>query len=96
LYIPYIQNVEMGDLSSRAAKISQWGNSAAIRIGTAVLEAAQLQVDDTVDIIAREFEIVVRRQQPRVTMAELLEKFDPEKHRHDLAFDSEPAGTETK
>jgi len=82
--------------TTRATKIAQWGNSAAIRIGAAVLEAAQLHVDDTVDIIARDSEIIVRRRQPRVTMAELLQNFDPEKHRHDLAFDQDPAGTETR
>jgi len=86
----------MTDTTARATKIAQWGNSAAIRIGSAVLEAAQLRVDDTVDIIAGESEIIVRRRQPRVTMTELLEKFDPEKHRHDLAFDQDPAGTETR
>jgi hypothetical protein len=32
----------------------------------------------------------------RVTMAELLVRFDPEKHRHDLVLDDAPAGTETQ
>lgn len=33
---------------------------------------------------------------PRVTMAELLAKFDPEKHRHELMLDGAPVGTETR
>jgi antitoxin component of MazEF toxin-antitoxin module len=95
-YLKSIPEINMADAFVRATKISQWGNSAALRIGQSVLEAAHLQVGDPVEIIAREFEIIVRRKQPRVTMAELLEKFDPEKHRHDLAFDTDPTGTETK
>jgi antitoxin component of MazEF toxin-antitoxin module len=79
----------------RPSKVAQWGNSAAVRIGVAALERANLHVDDPVDIIASEDEIIIRRQRPRVTMAELLERFDPTTHRHDLAFDIEPDGNET-
>ncbi len=85
----------MSDVLIRSSKVAQWGNSAAVRIGTAALERAHLDVDDVVDVIASEDEIIIRRQRPRVTMAELLARFDPAKHRHDLAFDLEPAGTET-
>jgi antitoxin component of MazEF toxin-antitoxin module len=80
----------------RPGKVAQWGNSAAIRIGTAVLEHAHLQLNDIVDVIAGEDEIIIRRQRPRVTMAALLAHFDPEKHRHDIAFDVDPEGTETR
>jgi antitoxin component of MazEF toxin-antitoxin module len=85
----------MPEVLIRPSKVAQWGNSAAVRIGTAALERAHLHVDDPVDIIANDDEIVIRRQRPRVTMAELLAQFDPLKHRHDLAFDIEPGGTET-
>jgi len=84
------------DIVTRPGKISQWGNGAAVRLGAASLETAHFSVNDAVDVIAREDEIVIRRQRPRVTMAELLAKFDPEKHRHELMFDVAPAGTETK
>ncbi|MDB5402701.1 MAG: hypothetical protein QOD93_3492 [Acetobacteraceae bacterium] len=86
----------MPEVLIRPSKVAQWGNSAAVRIGTAALERAHLHVDDPVDIIANDDEIVIRRQRPRVTMAELLAQFDPLKHRHDLAFDIEPGGTETR
>ena len=86
----------MSEVLIRPSKIAQWGNSAAIRIGTAALELAHLHVDDPIDIIASEDEIIIRRQRPRVTMADLLARFDPAKHRHDLAFDVEPGGTETR
>jgi antitoxin component of MazEF toxin-antitoxin module len=86
----------MPDVLVRPGKVAQWGNSAAVRIGTAALERARLRVDDAVDVIASEDEIIIRRQRPRVTMAELLARFDPAKHRHDLAFDLDPVGTETE
>jgi antitoxin component of MazEF toxin-antitoxin module len=81
---------------TRPGKIARWGNSAAIRIGTAVLEHANLHIDDIVEVIAGEEEIIIRRQRPRVTMAALLAQFDPEKHRHDIALDVNPVGTETR
>jgi len=80
----------------RPGKVAQWGNSAAIRIGAALLEHAHLQLDDLVDVIASEDEIIIRRQRPRVTMAVLLADFEPEKHRHDLGFDTVPTGSETR
>ena len=80
----------------RPSKIARWGNSAAVRIGAAVLEHAHLHVEDLVHVIARDGEIIIRRQRPRVTMAELLSRFDPEKHRRPLELDVAPAGTETR
>jgi antitoxin component of MazEF toxin-antitoxin module len=89
------KEIGMSDILVRPSKIAQWGNSAAVRLGAAMLEHAHLHLDDPVDIIARGDEIIIRRQRPRITMTELLAQFDPQKHRHDLAFDVEPAGTET-
>jgi len=86
----------MSDVMIRSGKVAQWGNSAAVRIATAALERANLHIDDAVDVIATEDEIVIRRRRPRITMDELLSKFDPVKHRHELAFDEDPAGTETR
>ena len=86
----------MPSFITRLGKVAKWGNSAAIRIGTAVLEHANLNLNDIVEVIAGEEEIIIRRQRPSVTMATLLAQFDPEKHRHDIAFDVSPAGTETR
>ena len=86
----------MPDVLSRASKVAQWGNSAAVRIGAALLERANLSIDDPVEVIAGEDEIIIRRQRARVSMDELLARFDPEKHRHDLAFDGDPEGSETR
>jgi antitoxin component of MazEF toxin-antitoxin module len=85
----------MTEILSRSSKVARWGNSAAVRISADALELVQLRVDDAVDVIVRDDEIVIRRRAPRVTMAELLAQFDPDKHRHDLAFDVEPIGSET-
>ena len=85
----------MADTFVRPSRVSRWGNSAGVRLTSAVLEIANLNVDEAVDVIAREGEIVIRRQRPRVTLAGLLTKYDPEKHRHDLLFDDNPVGTGT-
>jgi antitoxin component of MazEF toxin-antitoxin module len=67
----------MPDVLIRPSKVAQWGNSAAVRIGAAVLERADLHLDDAVDVIANEDEIIIRKQRPHVTMAELLAQFEP-------------------
>ena len=85
----------MSDTVIRPNKVARWGNSAAVRISATALERAHLRVDDEVDVIARVNEIIIRRRRPRVTMDGLLAKFDPSRHRHELAFDGDPTGTET-
>jgi antitoxin component of MazEF toxin-antitoxin module len=85
----------MSDAFTKSTKVAQRGNSAAVRLPAAALDAARLRINDAVEVIAREDEIIIRRQRPRVTMAELLARFDPTKHRHDLQLDAEPIGTET-
>lgn len=94
--IPYLRETPVPDTLTKPSKVAQWGNSAAVRLATAALDKANLHVDDPVDVIAREGEIVIRKQRPRVTTADLLARFDPKKHRHDLQFDADPAGTETR
>jgi antitoxin MazE len=84
------------DVITRPSKIAQWGNSAAVRIGSAVLARAHLAISDPVDITASDDEIVIRRKRPAITMAELLANFDPEKHRRDVSFDVDPVGVETR
>jgi antitoxin MazE len=85
----------MADVTARPSKIVKWGNSAAVRLASSALDAAQMQVTDPVDVIATEGEIIIRRRYPKVTMAELLAKFDPDKHRRDLILDDAPVGKET-
>jgi antitoxin MazE len=85
----------MSDAIVRTSKIARWGNSAAVRLPTAALEQARLQVDEPVEIVARDGEVVIRRQRPRVTLDDLLSRYDPEKHRHELITDDAPVGRET-
>jgi antitoxin component of MazEF toxin-antitoxin module len=59
------------------------------------LEQAQLRIDEAVDVIARDGEVIIRRQRPRVTLDDLLARFDPAKHRHELIMDDPPVGRET-
>jgi len=80
----------------RPGKFGRWGNSAAVRLTTDTLESARMGPDEAVEIVSREGEIVIRRPRPKVTMAELLARFDPARHRHALQFDGAPAGTETR
>jgi antitoxin MazE len=86
----------MSETLVRPSRVAQWGNSAAVRLPSAALERAHLHVDDLVEIIVSEDAIVIRRQRPKVSMADLLAKFDPSKHRHDLMLDDAPVGTETQ
>jgi antitoxin MazE len=85
----------MSDAPAKAGKIARWGNSAAVRLPTAMLESAHLRIDDPVDVLVRDDEIVIRRQRPRVTLDSLLAQFDPTTHRHGLLLDDPPVGIET-
>lgn len=84
----------MPDGIARTSKIAQWGNSAAVRLPAAVLEQARMETGDAVEVIARDGEILIRRQRPRVTLDELLARYEPEAHRHDLILDDPPVGNE--
>jgi antitoxin MazE len=85
----------MSDPALKPGRIAKWGNSAAVRLPSAVLERAHLRIDDAVEVVARADEIVIRRRRPRVTLDALLAQFDPEKHRRTLLLDDPPVGNET-
>lgn len=86
----------MSDPSIPSARVSKWGNSAAVRLPARALERAGLAVGDAVEVIARDEAILIRRRRPRVTMDELLAGFDPAEHRRDPLLDDVPIGSETK
>lgn len=53
--------------------VKKWGNSASVRIPAAVLAAARLQLDDTVDIREEEGRIVIEPVRPEACdLAQLL------------------------
>jgi antitoxin MazE len=45
--------------------VKKWGNSAAVRIPAAVMEAADLRVEDLVEVSEEEGKIVVKRVQSK-------------------------------
>ncbi|MDE7548877.1 AbrB/MazE/SpoVT family DNA-binding domain-containing protein [Acetobacter fabarum] len=75
--------------------VGSWGNSAGVRLNASILQEANLQIKDKVEVRVSGGEIVIRPQKKRQTLDELMARFDPEKHRHDLMLDALPVGKET-
>lgn len=59
----------------------KWGNSAAVRIPAAVLDASQLDLDQVVDVRGEAGGIVIEpvRTRPHYTLAELVAQCNPKK-----------------
>ncbi|BCI66000.1 AbrB/MazE/SpoVT family DNA-binding domain-containing protein [Acetobacter aceti] len=75
--------------------IGNWGNSAGIRLNASILREANLHIKDRVEVRVCGEEIIIRPQKKRPTLDELMARFDPEQHRHELLLDGEPVGNET-
>jgi antitoxin MazE len=45
--------------------VKKWGNSAAVRIPSAIMEAADMRVEDVVDVSQEEGRIIVKRVQSK-------------------------------
>lgn len=76
------------------AVVKKWGNSASVRIPAAVMEAAQLQVDEPVDIREESGRIViepVRRKE--YDLAVLVERITAENLHEEAEFGG-PTGKE--
>jgi antitoxin component of MazEF toxin-antitoxin module len=86
----------MVDVLVKTSKVAQWGHSAAVRLSAAALERAAFHISDEIEIFAGVGEIIIRHPRPRVSLDDLLARFDPAKHRHDLMLDDEPVGIETR
>jgi antitoxin MazE len=56
--------VDTGDKRMKTT-VKKWGNSAAVRIPATVMEAADIQVEDVVDVSEEEGRIIVKRVQSR-------------------------------
>jgi mRNA interferase ChpB len=63
------------------ATIKRWGNSAAVRIPAAILEAARVKLDQPVDVREEAGRIVIepKRPRPRYTLQELVARCDRKK-----------------
>jgi len=77
------------------AIVKKWGNSAAVRIPRGILEAANVGLDDTVDVRAQGGQIVIKPVRSRkVDLAQLLAGITAENLHAGVDFGS-PVGRES-
>jgi antitoxin MazE len=76
------------------ASVRKWGNSAAVRIPAAVLEAARVQIDEEVDIREEAGRIVIEPVREKVyKLDDLVKRITPE-NLHGTADFGAPQGKE--
>lgn len=74
--------------------VKKWGNSASVRIPTAIMEAAHLELDDTVDVREESGRIVIEpAQRKEYDLSELVRRITRE-NLHDEADFGKPVGKE--
>jgi antitoxin MazE len=67
-------------------KIQKWGNSLAVRIPAKVARAARLAEGQPVVVVAHDEGVAISPAgAPRLTLAQKLARFDPKRHRGELA-----------
>ena len=75
--------------------IKKWGNSAAVRIPSAVLQAVHLQLDQAVDVRNESGRIIIEPlHPPEYELASLLDQITAE-NRHEAIETDPPVGQET-
>ena len=74
-------------------QIKKWGNSAAIRVPSAILDAADVRVDQDVDIRAEDGRIVIEPIKKQMTLKHLLAGISVENLHGEIDFDR-PIGQE--
>lgn len=76
------------------AQVKKWGNSASVRIPAAVMEAASLYVDQTVDIREENGRVVIEPiKKPKYDLDEMIAQITPE-NVHDPVDWGPPVGKE--
>ena len=71
-------------------RVKKWGNSAAVRIPSSIVEAAHLKLDQAVDVREEQGRIVIEPRRARVfALADLVRRITPA-NRHDVV-DTGPA-----
>ena len=74
--------------------IKKWGNSASVRIPAAIMQAAHLDLDETVDVHEESGRIVIEPvQRKEYDLAELVKRITRE-NLHDEADFGRPVGKE--
>jgi antitoxin MazE len=69
-------------------RIKKWGNSAAVRIPAAVLRAANLKIEDAVEVRNEEGRVVIEPKRGQLSLDALVDAITPD-NRHD-GFDTGP------
>ena len=76
------------------AVVKKWGNSASVRIPAAVLQAAKLRLDDSVDVREESGRIVIEPvPRKEYALSELLKAITPENLDEEVDF-GRPVGKE--
>ncbi len=74
--------------------VKKWGNSTAVRIPAAVMDAADFRVDDTVDVRAEDGKIVIELvRETDYDLDQLLDRITPENLHEPVDFGG-PVGKE--
>jgi antitoxin MazE len=66
--------------------LKKWGNSPAVRIPAAVMEAAHLSLDQPVEIRADNGRVIIEPVAPSYALADLLAGITPENRHANLDF----------
>ena len=74
--------------------VKKWGNSASVRIPTAVMEAAHLELDDAVDVREESGRIVIEPAQRKEFALDELVNGITRENLHDEADFGKPVGRE--
>ena len=65
--------------------VQQWGNSLAVRIPSAVAKSAGFKLGQPVEVSAQDSRVLVTAVgEPRLTLAQKLAAFDPDRHGGEL------------
>lgn len=77
------------------AIVKKWGNSAAVRIPSAVMEQARLEIDQTVEVRVEGGSVVIEPlAAPEYSLDDLLAEVTPENLHEEESF-GPPVGRET-
>ena len=77
------------------AIVKKWGNSAAVRIPSGIMEAIQLKLDEAVDVREQDGEIVIKPiRSDKVKLSQILERITPDNLHAGMDF-GDPTGKES-
>jgi antitoxin MazE len=66
--------------------VRKWGNSASVRIPAAVMQAAHLELDDTVDVREESGRVVIEPARKEYDLAELVKRITPANSHDEVDF----------